>query len=126
MGNMIFPSNAENHENMISTLSVFTKMVFFHTVLIITINKKIFNEEILFYHNPTSSYIFSIAQSRSISNNLIKSLGLTRSPTTFDGYDFLLIFFTCSTNVNASVAEIPYLQERLTKNCQMKEFLCDN
>ena len=126
MGNMIFPSNAENHENMISTLSVFTKMVFFHTVLIITINKKMFNEEILFYHNPTSSYIFSIAQSRSISNNLIKTLGLTRSPTTFDGYDFLLIFFTCSTNVNASVAEIPYLQERLTKNCHMKGFLYDN
>ena len=126
MGNMIFPSNAENHENMISTLSVFTKMVFFHTVLIITINKKMFNEEILFYHNPTSSYIFSIAQSRSISNNLIKSLGLSRSPTTFDSYDFLLIFFTCSTIVNASVAEIPYLQERLTKNCHMKGFLYDN
>ena len=27
--NMIFPSNAENHENMIFTFSVFTKMLFF-------------------------------------------------------------------------------------------------
>ena len=78
-------------------------------------------------HLHTYSPLPNLGQYLNITiTNLIKSLGLSRSPTTFDSYDFLLIFFTCSTIVNASVAEIPYLQERLTKNCHMKEFLCDN
>ena len=32
--NMIFPSNAENHENMIFKLSVFMKTFFFHAVIL--------------------------------------------------------------------------------------------
>ena len=39
---MIFPSNAENHENMIFTLSVFTNIVFHAVVLIKSFIKSFF------------------------------------------------------------------------------------